>query len=245
MDDAIDDDMERLAAAAARRGIRPRSFLNNHHHIFRGVDLRGKSVLDIGSGIGLASCYAAARGAARVVSIEPEAAGSETGMLDQARSIRAGLSCGRRVEIVAATLDDSGLADRFDVVVVNDAINHFDEEACAALDRDPAARDSYRPCFEQLARLTRPGGTLILTDCSNRNFLPDIGLVNPLRKTINWRLHQPPQLWAELLLGFGFRRPRIDWIPLAGMGRLGRLVGTRRLAAYFLNSQFRLVLIRE
>lgn len=240
-----DDPMNRLAKAAARCGIRPRVFLSNHGHMFRGVDLRGRTVIDVGSGLGLTSCYAAARGAKRVVSIEPEAAGSETGALERARSIRAEMSYEHRVEIIAATLADSGVADQFDVVVVNDAINHFDQEACAALARDPAAEEAYRPLFEQLARLTKPGGILIVTDCSNRNFLPDLGLVNPLRRMIDWRLHQPPELWARMFLRFGFRDPRIDWIPLARMGRLGRAIGTWRLVAYFLNSQFRLLLVRE
>ena len=245
MADRADDDLARLAGAAARHGVRPRTFLSNHRHIFRGVDLRGRTVLDVGSGLGLTSCYAAARGAKRVVGIEPEAAGCETGTLERARSIRAEMAYEQRVEIVPATLAESGIEGRFDVVVVNDAINHFDEEACAVLDRNPAARGAYRPLFEHLSRLTKPGGSLILTDCSNRNFLPDIGLINPIRRSINWRIHQPPELWAEMFLRFGFRDPRIDWIPLARMGRLGRAIGTWRWAAYFLNSQFRLLLVRE
>ena len=199
-------------------------------------------MLDVGSGLGLASLYAVARGAGRVVAIEPEAAGSQDGTLDRARAIRAEMACEDRIEMVAAMLEESGVAGPFDIVVMGNMINHFDPEACAMLDRDPIARDVYRPLFERLATLCRPGGTIIVTDCSNRNFFPDLGVRHPLIRSIDWRIHQPPELWAAMFLRFGFRRPRIDWLPLARMGWLGRLLGTKRLVAYFLNSQFRLVL---
>jgi hypothetical protein len=106
----------------------------------------------------------------------------------------------------------------------------------------PGPREAYRRLFEQLSKLCGPGGIIIVADCSNRNFLKDIGLVNPIMRCINWRIHQPPEVWAKLFLRFGFRDPRIDWIPLARMGWVGRVFGTRGPVAYFINSYFRLVL---
>jgi SAM-dependent methyltransferase len=238
----MDDALSRLVAAVARRGIRPKSFLAYHRNVFRGVSLAGKTVVDVGSGLGLASCYAAARGAVRVVSVEPQADGSPQDALERARSLKREMPFGHRIEIVPARVEESSLSGQFDIVVISNAINHFNEEACAVLHREATAQETYRPLFEQLANLCKTGGTLIVTDCSNRNFFDDIGLVNPVLKTINWRIHQPPEVWARLLSRFGFRHPRTEWMPLTRMGWAGRLLGTRRWVAYLINSHFRLVM---
>ena len=48
--------------------------------LFDGVDLSGKRMLDIGGGSGIYSFYAACAGAREVICLEPEAAGSMSGV---------------------------------------------------------------------------------------------------------------------------------------------------------------------
>ncbi len=127
------------------------------------------------------------------------------------------------------------------MIVANAANDHFDEEACAQLQRDPQARALYRKFLQRLERLCKPGGQLIIVDCSSRNLFADLRMKNPIMTTIDWRIHQPPRVWAELLTEVGFCRPRIDWLPITRQAGLAPLL-SRRWAAYLLNSVFRLIM---
>jgi 2-polyprenyl-3-methyl-5-hydroxy-6-metoxy-1,4-benzoquinol methylase len=69
--DALLDNLRRIGAI---RGERMTQALMDN--LFRDIDFDGKRVLDIGGGDGVYSFYAAAMGAAEVVCLEPEAAGS-------------------------------------------------------------------------------------------------------------------------------------------------------------------------
>ena len=236
--------VKRVAQIVARHGIRPEVWLRKSEHAFHGIDFHNKSVVDIGSGVGWASYYAAARGARRVVSIEPEADGSRNYMLETAAAIRAELGLDDIVEIIPKTFEESGIDEQFDIIIINNAINHFNEAACSILHKDEGAREAYRPLFRQLAKACKPGGTLLITDCTNRNFFGDLGMKSPLMRTIEWEKHQPPEMWAELIAPFGFEVDNIAWTPHARLGLIGRIIGSNRLGSYFINSHFRLRMCR-
>jgi SAM-dependent methyltransferase len=86
--------------------------------LFAGIDLEGKTMLDIGCGHGRMGLWAAARGARRVVGLEPEAEGSSSGMQEafDAAARRVGLA--NRVELVTKPLQEYEIAERFDVVLL-------------------------------------------------------------------------------------------------------------------------------
>ena len=232
---------ERLACAFEQQGRSPRAAIEAQWLVFRGIGLRGLDLLDVGAGDGSASAYAAARGAASVTALEPEAAGSSAGAVAAARSLHAALGYQDRIQILEERLEALAGGARYDLILVNAAINHFDEQACARLHRDAAARAAYWPFLERLASLCRPGGRLIVVDCSRRNLFPDLGLRNPIMKSINWRIHQRPRLWAQLLGEAGFRHPRIDWLPVTRKAGLAPLLSLPWVA-YCINSVFRLVM---
>jgi SAM-dependent methyltransferase len=229
-----------------------RSVRNTHFRarwLFEAVDLRGAQVLDVGAGIGLLSMYAACAGAAKVVSLEPEGPGSGAGSRPPARQAydeaAAHLGVAARTELVPCTLqayEHDG--DPFDVLLLHASLNHLDEPACMRLQEDAAAREAYRRIFEKLARLGRPGAILIATDCARRNLFGDLHLPNPLAPSIDWRKHQQPQLWAELLTECGFGNARIRWSTPSTLRRAGRLVLSHRAAAYCLRSGFCLTIER-
>lgn len=212
-------------------------------HLFAGIDLRGTKLLDVGAGTGAHSFYAASAGAARVVSLEPEAAGSATGVRDAFARTAAKLELDQ-VELVPQTIEKYDAAgEQFDVLLLHASINHIDEDACMRLHHDPVARALYVRHFEKLAALAAPGATLIAVDCSRKNLFGRFGK-NPLAPTIEWEKHQPPELWANLLKQAGFESPRIRWHSFNTLRSVGRLLLGNRVAAYFLVSVFSLTMTR-
>ena len=206
---------------------------------FGDVDLRAKSLLDIGAGSGEVSLFAACAGASRVVALEPEAAGSSTGMRAQFDRLSRELGVQDRIELVPVTFQayDPG-ASRFDVLSLIASVNHLDEQACTRLHRDKDARERYRAIFTKLKRLAAPCARVIVSDCSSHNVFADLRLKNPVARAIEWHKHQPPELWAELLAEHGFARPSIRWASFNSLRAPGRALLGNRIAAYLLTSGF-------
>jgi hypothetical protein len=142
-----------------------------------------------------------------------------------------------RMERIPFERHDAGAA-RFDVLILHDSVNHLNESACTHLHRDPAASKAYLALFDQLAALAAPGATLVLSDCTRRNLFPLLGVRNPFVPSINWDLHQPPELWADLLKEAGFADPWIRWSPVNRLGWIGRQLLANKAAAFFLAGHF-------
>lgn len=219
-------------------GGHPAEWQYYFEYLFEPVSLTGKAVLDVGGGIGRASFYAAGAGAFRVVCLEPEVEGSRNDMVRRAEKLRARLGLQHVVEIKSTPLERAEFNQQFDVVLLHNSINHFNEDACAKLHFDAAARAHYAPFLSRLQSVTRPGGVLLLADCSRRNFFADVGLKNPFAPTINWRIHQPPAIWIRLLSEFGFVSPHVRWTFDRRLRHFGRVFLGNRVAAYFLQSHF-------
>ncbi|MGN6497653.1 MAG: class I SAM-dependent methyltransferase [Tsuneonella sp.] len=236
--------MESLCEALSSHGVNPRLWMRRVQHTFAGIDLRGRRVLDVGSGLGWASYYAAAMGAERVVSVEPEADGSHGTMLETAAALRSELGLEDTVEIVPTTLEEAGLSEQFDVVVLINSINHMNEPACVVLDRSEDARSQFRDMLAPVRDSCAPGGRLVVTDCTNRNLFGDLGVKSPMCPTIEWEKHQPPKVWVSLLRELGFTEPRVTWTPHPRLGLFGPLLAAHPLLAYVFNSHFRLTMRR-
>ena len=232
----------RFYEAAVRLGIYSNTANLGRHlrYLFDGIELRGKQLLDIGGGAGLLAVYAAVRGA-EAVCVEPEAHGSTSGVTDKFLQLKSAVDPQLTVELVSAPIQEYlATPRRFDVVVIANAINHLNEEACIRLHRDPAAQAAYQELFSALFRALNPGGWLVATDCSNANFFNAIGVRSPFMPDIEWHKHQPPRVWDRLLQRCGFAPATVRWSAPNTLGRAGRLALGNRLAAYFLLSHFRL-----
>lgn len=213
--------------------------------LFEGVTLGGSRVLDVGAGDGRQSFYAASAGAVRVVALEPEAAGSSGGVRAKFESIANRLG-DESVEVRSDTFQDyEPGGERFDVILLNAAVNHLDEEACTSLHRDSGARDTYRQLFAKLADMSVDGSKLVVADCARRNLFAQLPVRNPLAPTIEWEKHQQPRLWCELLTEAGFADPHLRWTSLNTLRTPGRVLTGNRVAAWFLGSTFRLTMTRR
>lgn len=210
----------------------------------RGIPLAGQRLLEIGAGAGIFSGYAVTQGAARVVALEPETAGSTEGFVAKIHEMQDAVGSAA-LEVSAATIQayDSG-GQMFDIILCYNSVNHLDEPACVALGESEPARESYRAIFRKLAAMMSPGGLLVLADVSRWNFYPMIGLRNPIAPNIEWPKHQSPGTWARLLEPLGFRKHRLSWYRYHPLRWLGPLAANR-VANFFLTSHFRLVMRYE
>ena len=212
--------------------------------VFDQVGLEGKRVLDIGAGKGLHGFYAAAMGAAQVLCLEPEAAGSQAGrMIAAFHKLQSALPFGHQVRLLPVTFQQFGPETAaYDVILLHDSINHLDENACIRLQCDAAAQESYRVLFRKMAQLMTRNGTLIVADCSRYNFFPLLGFRNPLAPQVEWEKHQSPAVWTALLAAVGFGHPRVCWTSPNRLGKVGRIALGNRFAGYFLLSHFRMTM---
>jgi SAM-dependent methyltransferase len=142
-------------------------------------------------------------------------------------------------------VEDYADAAGFDIVALIASINHLDERACERLHCDANARTAYRRIFRHIATLTKPGGRLIIADCTRYNFFAALGFTNPLCPTIEWQKHQAPETWASALAEAGFHKPRISWEPLYRLGPVVQWLLSNKGAAWFLKSCFRLEMERR
>ena len=232
--------VSRYVAALDGTGVDPRRYVTYLERLFDGVELAGRRVLDVGGGSGLISFYAAACGA-WVACLEPSADGSNPQMEAVYRRLEAQLADAVQVRLDRRTFQAlDAEAGSFDVLVLHNAVNHLDEGACQALHDSADARRSYTELFSRLRELSRPGGDLILSDCSRLNLFGLLHLRNPFVPEIEWHLHQQPRVWADLLRAAGFIEPRIRWNPMTRAGRAGELLLANWLGAFATQSHFTL-----
>ncbi len=229
---------ELTAYASAIQVITPhaRRYLRYLDRVYRSVDFEGRRVLDVGGGNGVHSYYAAARGAAKVTCLDPIEDGSNPAMEGHYAHLEQRV--GGPVEKVRSRFQDHQVYDPYDVVIVHNAINHLDEDACAALPDDERARESYKVIFKALRVQLRTGGFLVVADCARRNLLGDLNLHNPIAPTIEWHIHQQPETWLALMSKAGFARGGIRWNAHWRLGRPGQLLLGNRLGAYATSSHF-------
>jgi len=206
------------------------------------VYLDGKAALDIGCGTGLMSIYAACKGAAAVIGLEPEEAGTTSGYLKEFNKMvtTLGLTTATGLSQTLQEFDPQG--QLFDLVLMDSSINHLEEEACIHLQNSPEARNRYLEIFNKISSLMKSGGIVIIRDCSRYNFFAALGIKNPLCPVIEWHKHQSPKFWADLMGQCGFTNPKIEWPLLTPKLQAVRKIVCTQIGAYFLRSSFRLVI---
>lgn len=123
-------------------------------------------------------------------------------------------------------------------------VTHFDEDACSKLHVDSEAVKTYDSVFASLYRVTKPGGLVVIADASRRNLWNDLGFRNPLWPTIEWHLHQPPEVWSGIAERHGFEVRPVRWTSLGHLGWVGDILGGNRLLGYCTLSHFSIALHR-
>lgn len=211
---------------------RPEAFDYAISRMFAGVPLQGARVLEIGSGKGLLALTLAARGASRVVSLEPELEGSTSGVVAiQRRRVQA-LGLADRVEVVVADFNTWETDERFDVVVSRASLNHLyptDQHAAYSVE----AWAGYLAVARRIHRLLAPGGVCVAIDACRYSLFGlgrSLGLRRPWRRSrsgVDWRHHQTPATWQRLFRAAGFTSAEIRYPVGYPLRHLQALAGTR------------------
>lgn len=209
------------------------------NRLFRFIDFHDKRVLDIGGGCGLISFYASLCGAREVICLEPEAAGSFDDISKQFAKMESFFS-NHPVRFCAESLQefDPREQEPFDIILIHNAVNHLDEEACSVLHISDKAQKTYCDLFAKIASMSSSNARLIISDWSRYNIFPFLGLKNPFVPTIDWHLHQPPIVWSKLVRKAGFEVERIRWHAFSGLRSFGTFFLAKPVAAFFTTSHF-------
>jgi len=208
-------------------------------YLFKSIDFKGKSFLDIGGGRGLFGFYALSKGALNAVIIEPEFDGSTKGVEDDFNLVKKSLGVSN-IHFVKDLLQDFKSEQKFDVILLHNSINHLDEEACMILQNDAKAKEKYIIILKLIADLTNKNGELIICDCSRNSFFSDLGIKNPFARSIEWDKHQKPELWIDLLEQVGFSKVSLEWSSYNILKKFGRIFMGNRLMAYLTFSHFKI-----
>ena len=209
-------------------------------YIFGVYDFSNKSILDIGGGLGLLSIYAAIKGS-NATCLEPEASGSTNGIQNKFNLLSSNLKCKNNISFHSCTFQDfKHKNNSFDLIVIANAINHLNENACINLLKRKSSELEYDFIFQKMAKLLKNNGKLIITDCSSSNFFNDIRLKNPLMPSIEWHKHQSPEIWSQLLRQNGFLNPEVTWSSFNSLGKFGRILMNNKFINYMTLSHFRL-----
>jgi cyclopropane fatty-acyl-phospholipid synthase-like methyltransferase len=211
-------------------------------YIFKNVEVKDKSVLDVGGGSGLLSFYAAVKGARKVVCLEPEFDGSHAGMIEQFNKIKSALTTNLAVEHLPLTLQSyvgQVNDNEHDVVILHNSINHLDEHACINLLKDAQSYTTYKNIFTAVYNKMAAGGKLVVADCSCDNVFYTLGIKNYLYPTIEWHKHQKPGTWIALLKEIGFKHPKVEWTTPNKLGKAGRVLMGNPVVSYLTGSHFK------
>lgn len=207
--------------------------------LLQDVPIEGVAALEVGGGSGEVTFRLFLNGAREVVCLEPESAGSSANSSHSFAQWQNIIGTTNQVTLMAQRLEDyTHESSYFDLIVMNNVINHLDERACANLRYDASAWDVYRNLAARIYDLAAPAATLLVADCSSRNISTLFGGRNPVAPSIDWAIHQPPTVWVRLFQEAGFVKDRVRWDTLPQLG--GRLYAllNNRLGAYLTTSHF-------
>jgi SAM-dependent methyltransferase len=211
-------------------------------YLFKNINFKNKSLIDIGGGNGLFSFFCVLNGAKKAVVMEPEFEGSSNGMIEGFHKIKDILGNPKNIEHTNCVLEDYDTDNnQFDIILMHNSINHIDEDGCIVLKTDIEAQKKYIVFFNLLRKIAHKDSTLIVCDCARSNFFGDIGLKNMYAPDIEWQKHQNPEVWINLLAQSGFTFESLEWTSPNAFFTIGRYIFGNRFIAYFTSSHFKLV----
>jgi SAM-dependent methyltransferase len=207
-------------------------------HIFSKINLKKKKILDLGGGNGIAGVYAAlSEESAAITIVDPLEDGSNSRMMEQYESLQE-ISKVKNVTFFQGFLEELAEEEKFDVILMHNSINHIAEDHVASLHLSQNAKKVYLDKLGYILSRLKSGGKFIIADCSNKNFWGFLHFPNPVAPSIEWHLHQPPEVWREIIEELGLKHQSTAWTARRELGSIGKIILANRLTSYFLDSHF-------
>ncbi len=127
--------------------------------LFANIRLDDAVVLDIGGGNGELSFYAACMGTKKIVCLEPEAAGSKSDSKKLLKKMYYRLKLqDNQVVLETVTFQSYEPGEtKFDIILLRNSVNHFNEDACTNLLESETSKNIYRKIFADLYALANTG----------------------------------------------------------------------------------------
>lgn len=207
-------------------------------NLFKEINLKNKSILDIGAGARTFSCYMAINGAKKVIGLEPEIEGSRNNYISKFEELKEKLNL-KNVFLKPLTFqsfDNDG--EKFDLILLHHSINHLNENACINLKKSGESQEIYKEIFDRLYSISEDNADIIIADCSNKNFFSFLRLKNPFAPTIEWHKHQSPKEWIKVLEKVGFKNFKIKWLAPSQLGKIGDFLFGNKICSFFIHSHF-------
>ena len=205
--------------------------------LFKDIDFKDKTVLDVGGGRGLYSYYAKFMGAKRVINLDPFSDGSSGAFLDHTD-----------LEVIHdnSYFQDYSVDEKFDIIIMHDSINHLDEPMYLKLPYDAEAVKIYRELILKINNLLNHKGILSISDCSDNNFFNLLSIKNPFAPSIEWDLHKSPEVLISLIGSKTLRFKKLRWTPFKRFGFIGRLISRfGRIPSFFMQSHYNILFEKE
>ncbi len=232
-----------LAPVAELYGTNARWLRVRTADYFGTLDFSGKRILEIGAGNGLYACCVAALHADHLVALEPQLDGARQTSIAAFEQRMESLNLGN-LEFQRTRLEDfSASPGSFDLIYMLAVINHLDETHVQTLDTDEQSLAVFRQLLKPVLQWLKPGGLLVVTDTSSKHaYIPlmRLGLLkrHPFQPSQTWTLHQPPQVWVNVLENVGFSPVHYHWATNWRYPQIPRFLCDNVIAAYLYSSLF-------
>jgi len=205
--------------------------------LFKGIDFKGKKILDVGGGNGIYSYYAKSEGASYCLNLEPFASGSKNVKIRDSE-----IEDDLRIDTQPHTFQEFETQSKFDVIILHDSINHLDEENFSQIHKIKEAYTIYSRLISKMGKMLSKNGIVVISDCSRINFFGALGIRNPVAPSIDWDIHQHPKILSKLFSENSFDLLKLRWSPFKKFDRFGHLLSRLGFSfSYFLQSHFNLI----
>ena len=215
------------------------------NYIFESVELKNKSLCDIGGGNGIASFFAQKYlNASEAVVVDPLGDGSNQMMRDQFENFSRNFGS-HNVSLFEGEINEYPDGGQFDCMLLHNSINHIGEDLIQSLFDNPKSLEEYTLRLQTIFSFLKKGGTLIIADCSSSNFWGDFNLYNPIAPNIEWHLHIKPKGWIDICTSLGLSLVNDRWTARREFGFFGKNILAKKMPSYFLDSHFVLQFIKR